>query len=103
MVKIRLTRLGRHKKPFYRIVAIDSRKRRDSEYLCLLGTLDTLSNKVSLDEEKTLEFLKKGAQPSESVESILKAKGVWAKFLASKPAKKPAAKKAKKPAAKKEA
>jgi len=98
MVKIRLTRLGRHKKPYYRIVATDSRKRRDSEYLCLLGTLDTSSNTVKIDEEKTLALLKQGAQPTESVESILKAKGIWAKFLASKPVKKPAKKVAKKEA-----
>lgn len=100
MVKIRLTKLGRHKKPYYRVIAIDSRKRRDGEYLCLLGTYDSAKGEMKLDEAKTLELLKQGAQPAETVLSVLKKNGTWAKFLATK---KPKAKKATKKTAKKSA
>lgn len=108
MVKIRLTRLGRHKTPFYRIVAVDSRKRRDSDYLALLGTFDPVKKELkNFKEEEVLKFLKLGAQPAETVKNILKKKGTWAKFLATKKPKAKKAKKAKKvakqPAAKKEA
>lgn len=94
MVKIRLTRFGRHKTPFYRIVAVDSRKRRDSDYLVWLGTYNPDKKEIIIkDEAKVLDLLAKGAQPAETVKNILKAKGIWAKFLATK---KPKAKKAKK-------
>ena len=95
MVKIRLTRFGRHKTPFYRIVAVDSRKRRDSDYLVWIGTYNPDKKQVIIkDETKILDLLAKGAQPAETVKNILKAKGIWAKFLATKKpkAKKPAKK-----------
>ncbi len=101
MVKIRLTRLGRHKTPFYRIVAVDSRKRRDSDYLCLFGTYDPTKKIIKIDEQKVLDYLKMGAQPAETVKNILKQKKIWAKFLATKkPKAKKAKKVSKKPAAK---
>jgi len=109
MVKIRLTKLGRHKLPAYRIIAIDQRKRRDGKYLVLLGTYEPSTGKVAIDEEATLKLLANGAQPVDTVLSILKEKGIWAKFLATKKAKaKPAkrklsAKKKAKKAAKKAA
>lgn len=104
MVKIRLTKLGRHKTPFYRIIAVDSRKRRDSDYLALLGTYDPVKKAIKINEEKVLDLLKKGAQPAETVLNILKQKGIWKKYLATKkPKAKKAKKVAKKPAAKKEA
>jgi small subunit ribosomal protein S16 len=73
MVKIRMTRLGKHKSPAYRIVAVDSRKKRDGEYIALLGTYN-LANKpaLSLNKELVLEFLNKGAQPSETIKNFLK-------------------------------
>lgn len=107
MVKIRLTKLGRHKLPAYRVVAIDSRKRRDGAYLALIGTYEPASGVAKLNEELVLDLLKKGAQPSETVLSMLKKQGIYAKFLASKakpaekkPAKKHARKSAKKVAKK---
>ena len=76
LVKIRLTRLGKHKNPFYRIVATDSRNKRDGGYLALLGTYEPFSGKVNFKSEEVVSFLLKGAQPSETVLNLLKAKGV---------------------------
>lgn len=103
MVKIRLTKLGRHKLPAYRIVAMDSRKRRDGAYLHLLGTYEPATGKTKLNEELILKVLAQGAQPSDTILSILKDNGIWAKFLATKkkPAKKAKRKLSKKKVAKK--
>lgn len=98
MVKIRLTKLGRHKLPTYRIIAMDSRKRRDGEYLHLLGSYDPATGKTKINEALALKLLSQGAQPSDTVLSILKENGIWAKFIASK--KKPG-KKAKRKISKK--
>lgn len=87
MVKIRLTKLGRHKLPAYRVIAIDSRKRRDGAYLHLLGTYDPATGKVKLNEELTIKLLSQGAQPCDTVLSVLKKQGIYAKFLATKKAK----------------
>lgn len=84
MVKIRLTRLGRHKLPYYRIVAVDSRVRRDGKYIKLLGTYEPFEGKVEISEADVLYFLNQGAQPSDTVRSILKSKGIWKKFADSK-------------------
>ncbi|MFQ5900329.1 MAG: 30S ribosomal protein S16 [Thermodesulfobacteriota bacterium] len=77
-VKIRLTRMGRKKKPFYRIVAADSESPRDGRFLEILGTYDPLKDpaEVKLSEDKVAEWLKKGAQPTETVRNLLKKKGV---------------------------
>lgn len=84
MVKIRLTRLGKHKKPFFRIIAIDQRKRRDGAYLQLFGTYDPTTKKVKIDEKAIIDFLNKGAQPSTVVCNILIKQGIWAKFMSTK-------------------
>lgn len=84
MVKIRLTRLGRHKLPYFRIVAIDSRSRRDGDYIKLLGTYEPFEGKVELLEQEILYFLNQGAQPSDTVRSMLKDKGIWKKFTDAK-------------------
>lgn len=80
MVKIRLTRLGRHKNPFYRIVAIDSRSRRDGAYIKQIGTYEPFSGEVKINEEDTLTLLHQGAQPTDTVRSILKSKNIWKTF-----------------------
>ena len=98
MVKIRLTRIGRHKDPFYRIVAADSRYARDGRYIEQIGYFDPqngVENAV-IDEELALKWLNKGAQPSDTVKAVFKAKGLNAKHAGVEPTKKPAAKKAKK-------
>ena len=102
-VKIRLTRTGRHEKPFYRVVAADSRYTRDGRFVEQLGYYDPAKGVESavLDEEATLKWLKNGAQYSGTVKTILTSKGLIAKVKgqAPKEEKNPA----KKPAAKKEA
>ncbi|MFW6366307.1 MAG: 30S ribosomal protein S16 [Spirochaetota bacterium] len=82
MVKLRLQRFGAKKKPFYRVVAIDHKKRRDGECLEILGQYQPVMNggQVNLDEDKVLNWLKKGAQPSLTVLNIFKKQGIWSKF-----------------------
>ncbi len=92
MVKIRLTRLGRHKQPYYRIVAVDSRVRRDGAYIALLGTYEPFEGKVSINKEETMKWLNNGAQPSQTVLSMLKDEGIWKEFKAAKIAPKKEAK-----------
>ena len=101
-VKIRLTRIGRHKDPFFRIVAADSRSARDSQPVEQIGYFDPakgVENAV-IDEEKALKWLNLGAVPSDTVRAMFSRKGIMAKYAESK---KPAEKKEKAPKAKKEA
>ncbi len=78
MVKLRLKRMGRRKRPFYRIVAIDTRTRRDGLEIERLGWFDPLHADVAvkLHEERILHWLGQGAQPSETVNNILKELGL---------------------------
>ena len=82
MVKIRLTRTGRHFDPSYRIVVADSHYARDGRFIEQVGFYDPMNDEV--DEEKIMAWLNQGAQPSETVKSILSKKGIIAKFAASK-------------------
>ena len=77
-VVLRMTRRGAKKKPFYRIVAADSRSPRDGKFLEMLGTYDPLKseNNIKIDSEKVASWVKKGAKPSETVASLLKKAGV---------------------------
>lgn len=77
-VVIRLTRRGAKKKPFYRIVATDSRSPRDGEYLENVGTYDPLkkADNIKVDAEKAMAWVKKGAKPSKTVASLFKKAGV---------------------------
>ena len=97
-VKLRLKRMGSKQKPFYRIVAADSRFPRDGRFIETVGTYDPIKKDadVTVDEEKALKWLSNGAQPTDTVRSILASKGIMAKFAASK------AKKAEKKVEKKE-
>jgi small subunit ribosomal protein S16 len=83
-VKIRLARAGAKKKPFYQIVIADERCRRDGRFIENVGTYDPTKNPaaVKLEEAKTLDWLSKGAQPTDTVKQILKKEGVWQKFCA---------------------
>ena len=85
-VKIRLTRMGSKKKPFYRINVADSRTPRAGRFIETVGTYNPLieENQVSLKEERVLEWLSKGAQPSDTVRNILSREGVMKKFHDSK-------------------
>lgn len=84
MVKLRLTRMGRKKRPYYRIIAIDSRKRRDGAYLEKLGTYNPVAHveaeETTIDHEGALNWLLKGAQPTRTVENILRKEGILLKY-----------------------
>src|SRR5215210_3662259 len=77
-VKLRLTRVGSKKNPVYRIVAADSRSPRDGKFLEIVGRYNpqTDPSTIELDEEKVRDWLSKGAQPSETVQRLLKIKGI---------------------------
>ncbi len=81
-VKLRLKRMGAKARPFYRIVAADSRSPRDGRFIETVGTYNPIqeSNNVVIDEEKALKWLNNGAEPTDTVKSLLKAQGTWAKF-----------------------
>ena len=77
-VRIRLTRKGAKKRPFYRIVATDSEAPRDGRFLEVLGYYDPLKDpaQVHIDEDKVNKWLGKGAKLSETVRSLLRKKGI---------------------------
>jgi small subunit ribosomal protein S16 len=77
-VKLRLTRVGSKKNPVYRIVAADSRSPRDGRFIEIVGRYNpqTDPSTIELDEQKVKDWLAKGAQPSSTVQRLLKAKGV---------------------------
>ena len=77
-VKMRLTRLGDKKSPFYRIVVCDSRKARDGEYIEKIGHYNPLTNpaEVKVDAERAKYWLERGVQPTETVKSLLVREGV---------------------------
>ena len=72
MVKIRLTRMGDHKSPFYRIIVADSRSPRDGRFIEVLGTYDPhLDDGLKLDVDKSKQWIKNGAQPTDTVRALL--------------------------------
>lgn len=77
-VKIRLTRIGAKKAPFYRVVVADSRYPRDGRFIEEIGTYDPLTekNQFTVDAEKAKQWIKNGAQPTDTVKSLLKKNGV---------------------------
>ncbi|MBU5366439.1 30S ribosomal protein S16 [Enterococcus devriesei] len=89
-VKIRLKRMGSKKKPFYRIVVADSRSPRDGRFIETVGTYNPLKDpaEVVLKEENVLNWLQKGAQPSDTVRNILSKEGIMQKHHDAKFAKK---------------
>ena len=88
MVKLKLKRMGTKHKPTYRIVVMNSTKAQNSDYIDLLGTYfpqeSDEAKKVKLDEEKTINWLIKGAQPTEKTLVLLKKAKVWKKYIESK-------------------
>ena len=85
-VKLRLKRMGAKKAPFYRVVAADARSPRDGRFIEELGYYNpkTEPATVSLKEEAILAWLNNGAQPTDTVKSILSKEGILAKYAASK-------------------
>jgi small subunit ribosomal protein S16 len=87
-VKLRLRREGTTKRPFYRVVAADSRSPRDGRFIEIIGQYHPLQNpsKIEIDNDRALHWLKNGAQPTEAVEKLLRISGAWEEF---KPGDKP--------------
>ena len=85
-VKLRLKRGGSKQRPFYRIVAADARSPRDGRFIDTIGTYNPIpaEYEVSIDEEKAMYWLSNGAQPTDTVRSLLSEKGIMAKYAESK-------------------
>ncbi len=81
-VKIRLTRMGKKKQPSYRVVVVDSRKPRDGAYIEQIGRYDPRQEPslVEIDNERALDWLQKGAQPTERAKKLLEISGAWTRF-----------------------
>ena len=78
MVKIRLQRVGRKKKPSYRVVVADSRAPRDGAFIEIIGHYDPLTEPatVVIHEDKALKWLRQGAQPTQTVANLLSKLGI---------------------------
>jgi len=81
-VKIRLKRMGTHKKPYYRLVVADARSPRDGRFIEMVGTYDPLKkpSEIKVDQTKTLGWLKKGAIPSDTARALLSKVGIMKQF-----------------------
>ena len=81
MVRIRLTRMGKKHQPFYRLIVVDQRKKRDGAYIENLGYYNPLNDadKTKIEFDKAVEWIMKGAQPSLTARKILSKAGVMAK------------------------
>ena len=88
-VKMRLKRMGAKKAPFYRVVVADSRSPRDGKFIELIGTYNPLVTpaEIKINEELALEWLNKGAIPTDTVKNILSKAGIMAKYHNSKQGK----------------
>lgn len=77
-VKIRLKRMGAHKKPFYRVVVADARAPRDGKFIEEIGYYNPISEPkmVKIDSEKAQKWLKDGAQPTDTVKDLFKKNGI---------------------------
>ena len=78
-VKIRLTRHGKKKNPFYRIVVAQNTSPRDGRFIEILGTYDPCSHpsKISVKKERAMNWLKKGAKPTQTVDNLLRKEGLF--------------------------
>ncbi len=83
-VKLRLVRMGKKKQPTYRIIAADSRSPRDGRFIEILGYYDPKQeqSKIVINNERTVSWLRQGAQPSETVGKLLRISGAWDEFQA---------------------
>jgi len=85
-LKIRLQRVGTTKKPFYRVVAVDSRKKRDGDVIDYIGIYQPIvkEKQFEVDETKVLKWLQMGAQPTDTIMQLLKKEGIWKKHISAK-------------------
>ena len=81
-VKIRLKRMGAKQRPFYRIVAADSKSPRDGKFIETIGTYNPVSNpaEVKIDKELALKWLNNGAQPTDTVKALFRKEGITALY-----------------------
>ncbi|SFB20187.1 SSU ribosomal protein S16P [Lentibacillus halodurans] len=81
-VKIRMKRMGAKRNPYYRIVVADSRSPRDGRFIEQIGTYNPVVNpvEVSINEEKALDWMTKGAKPSDTVRNLFSKQGIMKKF-----------------------
>ena len=89
MVKLRLKRMGSKQKPFYRIVAADSRFPRDGRFIETVGTYNPIAKpaEIKIDKEVAIKWLNNGAQPTDTVKALLKNEGILKEFASSKKGK----------------
>lgn len=82
MVKLRLMRMGKTKQPTYRVVAADARSPRNGRFIEIVGHYNprTEPSEITIDNDKAVAWLQKGAQPTEVVEKLLKISGAWEQF-----------------------
>lgn len=82
MLRIRLMRIGKKKKPVYRVVVAPSQNPRSGKFVEVVGHYDPIADpaRIRFNEERVLHWLQVGAQPTETVEHLLKITGVWDKF-----------------------
>jgi small subunit ribosomal protein S16 len=87
-VKLRLMRMGKTKQPTYRVVAADSRSPRNGRFIEIVGTYEPRQepSRIVIDNDKAVAWLRKGAQPTDRVESLLKITGAWDEFKGTTPA-----------------
>lgn len=85
-VKLRLKRMGAKQRPFYRIVAADSRFPRDGRFIETVGTYNPVANpaEVKIDKELAIKWLNNGAQPTDTVKTLLRSEGILKEFSDSK-------------------
>ena len=85
-VKLRLKRMGAKKRPYYRIVAADSRSPRDGRFIETVGTYNPIMEpaEISINEEVALKWLSNGAIPTDTVRDLFKKQGIMEKFHNSK-------------------
>lgn len=81
-VKLRLQRMGKKKQPIYKIVAVDSRVKRDGRFIDAIGLYNPSTNPmtITLREDRVFHWLERGAQPTDTVKNLLSRKGVWLKW-----------------------
>lgn len=81
-VKIRMTRMGAKKKPFYRLVVADSRSPRDGKFIDIIGFYNPIAEpvQIKIDEEKATKWLNTGAQPTDTVKALFKKHGIYEKL-----------------------
>ena len=79
-VKIRLKRMGAKKKPFYRVVAADSRSPRDGRFIENIGTYNPLNGEINIKEEVAMKWLNNGAIPTDTAKNVLSKAGIMTKF-----------------------